>query len=68
MGGVIGLLIVMVVIATAVGAPLGYFIYKYTSKNTKPFGEAEEHGDSPSLVNDLAESAIHFVKTKLAKK
>ena len=68
MSGVIGLLIVMVVIATAVFAPLGYFIYKYTSKNTKPFGETEVHGDSPSFVNDLAETAIHFVKSKLAKK
>ncbi len=68
MSGVIGLLIIMVVIATAVFAPLGYFIYKYTSKNTKPFGETEVHGDSPSVVNDLAESVIHFVKSKLVKK
>jgi len=68
MGGVIGLLIIMVINATAVFAPLGYFIYKYTSKNTKPFGETEVHGDSPSLVNDLAETAIHFVKTRLGKK
>ena len=68
MSGVIGLLIIMVIIATAVFAPFGYFIYNYTSKNTKPFGETEVHGDSPSLVNDLAETAIHFVKTRLGKK
>ena len=68
MGGVIGLLIVMVVIATAVFAPLGYFIYKYTKKNGEPFGETEPHGDSHSFVNDLAETAIHFIKSRLGKK
>lgn len=68
MGGVIELLIVMVIIATAAFVPLGYFIYKYTQKNGEPFGNIEPHGDSPSLVNDLAETAIHFIKSKLAKK
>ena len=68
MGGIIELLIIMLIIATAAFAPLAYFIYKYTQKNGQPFGETEPHGDSPSLVNDLAETAIHFVKSKLGKK
>ena len=68
MGGVIELFLIMLVIATAAFVPLGYFIYKYTQKNGQPFGETEPHGDSPSFVNDLAETAIHFVKNKLAKK
>jgi hypothetical protein len=68
MGGVIELLLIMLVIATAAFVPLGYFIYKYTQKNGQPFGETEPHGDSPSFVNELAESAIHFVKSKFSKK
>ena len=67
MGGVIELFLVMLLIATAAFAPLGYFIYKYTKKNGRPFGETEPHGDSPSYVNELAEAAIHFIKNKLAK-
>jgi hypothetical protein len=68
MGGVTELFLIMLVIAAAAFAPLGYFIYKYTQKSGKPFGETEPHGDSPSFVNDLAESAIHFIKTKVAKR
>ena len=68
MGGVTELFLVMLIIAAAAFAPLGYFIYKYTQKNGKPFGETEPHGDSQSFVNDLAESAIHFVKSLIAKK
>jgi len=68
MGGVTELFIVMFVIAAAAFAPLAYFIYKFQQKNAKPFGETEPHGDSPSFINDLAETAIHFVKTRLAKK
>lgn len=68
MGGVTELFIIMLIIATAAFLPLGYFIYKYTQKNGEPFGNIEPHGDSPSLVNDLAETAIHFVKSKLGKK
>ncbi len=68
MGGVTELLVIMLIIATAAFAPLAYFIHKYTQKNGQPFGETEPHGDSPSLVNDLAETAIHFVKSKLGKK
>ncbi|MDD1606273.1 MAG: hypothetical protein LUO95_07645 [Methylococcaceae bacterium] len=68
MGGVTELFVIMLIIAAAAFAPLGYFIYKYTQKNAQPFGETEPHGDSPSLVNDLAETAIHFIKSKLGKK
>jgi hypothetical protein len=68
MGGIIELLVIMVIVATAAFAPLGYFIYKYTQKNGEPFGDTEPHGDSHSLVNDLAETAIHFVTSALGKK
>ena len=68
MGGVIELFLIMLVIATAAFVPLGYFIYIYTRKNGEPFGETEPHGDSHSFVNDLAETAIDFIKTRLAKK
>ena len=68
MGGVTELFLIMLIIAAAAFAPLGYFIYRYTQKNAKPFGETEPHGDSPSMINDLAETAIHFVRSKLAKK
>jgi len=46
-GDVVVLFIVMFVMASAVFAPLGYFIYKFQEKNAKPFGETEPHGDSP---------------------
>jgi hypothetical protein len=68
MGGIVELLVIMVIVATAAFAPLGYFIYKYTQKNGEPFGDTEPHGDSHSFVNDLAETAIHFVKSVLSKK
>ena len=68
MSGIIELLVIMLIIATAAFAPLAYFIHKYTQKNGQPFGETEPHGDSASLVNDLAETVIHFVKSKLGKK
>jgi hypothetical protein len=67
MGGVTELFLIMLIIAAAAFAPLGYFIYKYTQKNGKPFGETEPHGDSPSFVNEIAESAIYFVKNRMAK-
>lgn len=68
MGEVTVLFIVMFLIAAAAFAPLGYFIYKFQENNTKPFGETEPHGDSPSVINDFAESVIRFVKSQLAKK
>ncbi|MDO9106586.1 MAG: hypothetical protein Q7U57_16680 [Methylovulum sp.] len=68
MGDVTELFVVMFLVAAAAFAPLGYFIYRFTKNNAKPLGETEPHGDSPSFVNELAETAIHFVKSKLAKK
>ena len=67
MGDVTGLFLAMIVIGALAFAPLGYFIYKFTQKDGKPFGETEPHGDSPSLVNDLAENAIRFIKKQLKK-
>jgi hypothetical protein len=68
MGGVTELFLVMLLIAAFAFAPLGYFIYKFTQKNGKPFGETEPHGDSPSLINDVAETAIHYLKGLIGKK
>jgi len=68
MGGVIELFVIMLIVAAAAFAPLGYFIYKFTQKNAEPFGDIEPHGDSPSLVNDLAEKAINTIKGLIAKK
>jgi hypothetical protein len=67
MGDVTELFIAMILIGAAAFAPLGYFIYKFSQKDAKPFGDIEPHGDSPSLVNDLAEKVIAFVKKQLNK-
>jgi hypothetical protein len=67
MNDVAELFIAMILIGAAAFAPLGYFIYKFSQKDGKPFGDIEPHGDSPSLVNDLAEKAIAFVKKQLNK-
>jgi hypothetical protein len=67
MGEVTELFLVMIIIAAGAFAPLGYFIYKFTQKNGKPFGETEPHGDSPSMINEFAENMIHFFKGLLAK-
>lgn len=67
-GDLIQLVVAMLVIALVAFAPLGYFILKFTQENGKPFGETEPHGDSPSLVNDLAEKAIALAKGLMAKK
>lgn len=66
MGGIIELLVIMLIIATVAFAPLGYFIHKYTQKNAP--SDAKAHSDHSSFVNDLAENAIQFVKSKLSKK
>lgn len=68
MSGVIVLFLGMVVLAAFSFAPLGYFIYKFSQKNAKPFGEIEPHGDSPSLVNDFAEKTINLFKGLTGKK
>jgi hypothetical protein len=67
MGDVTELFIAMIFIGALAFAPLGYFIYKFTQKDGKPFGDIEPHGDSPSLVNDLAEKVIALVKKQLNK-
>jgi hypothetical protein len=68
MGGVTELFVVMILVAAFAFAPLGYFIYMFTKKGGKPFGEIEPHGDSPSAVNDFAEKAIKYVQGLVAKK
>lgn len=68
MSDVIELFIWMLIIGAAAFAPLGYFIYKFTQKNGKPFGEIEPHGDSPSVINDFAENIIGFIKKQLGNK
>lgn len=67
MGDVTELFLAMIVIGALAFAPLGYFIYKFTQKDGKPFGDIEPHGDSPSVVNDLAEKVIALIKGKLDK-
>ncbi len=67
MGDVTELFIWMFIIATVAFAPLGYFIYKFTQNDGKPFGETEPHGDSASIVNDIAEKTLGFVKKLLNK-
>jgi len=68
MGEVTELFVIMLIIATLAFLPLGYFIYKFQQNNSKPFGETEPHGDSPSFINELAETVIHAVKSRLQKK
>lgn len=67
-GDIIFLYVVMLIIAGLAFAPLGYFIYMYTMKSGEPFGETEPHGDSDSMVLDLAEQAINVVKGLISKK
>ncbi|NOT84879.1 MAG: hypothetical protein HOP02_08915 [Methylococcaceae bacterium] len=68
MGSVTLLFLIMFIIAGCAFAPLGYFIYKFTQENGKPFGETEPHGDSQSWVLDLAEKLIHKAKAVISKK
>ena len=67
MGSIIELGFWMLVIATVAFAPLGYFIYMYTSKNGEPFGDTEPHGDSESLVLVWAERLIEMAKARLSR-
>ena len=67
-GTIIEIGIVMWIIACLAFAPLGYFIYMYTMRSGEPFGETEPHGDSDSMVLDLAEKAINAVKGLISKK
>ncbi|MDD2760472.1 MAG: hypothetical protein PHH11_09295 [Methylomonas sp.] len=68
MGGVIELWFFMLVIACVAFAPLGYFIYMYTMKNGEPFGEIEPHGDSESMVLDMATKLVDKIKGIAGKK
>jgi len=68
MGGVVEMFFFMLVIAGLAFAPLGYFIYMYSMKSGEPFGETEPHGDSESLVLNMAEQAINKLKSLIAKK
>ncbi|MDO9167551.1 MAG: hypothetical protein Q7U18_00425 [Methylobacter sp.] len=68
MGEVTELWLIMLIVAAAAFAPLGYFIYKFTKVGDKPFGEIEPHGDSPSVVNDFAEKTIRLVQELFTKK
>ncbi|MDP1657849.1 MAG: hypothetical protein Q8L73_00675 [Methylotenera sp.] len=54
-GDLVELFVWMWIIATGAFAPLGYFIYKYTQKNTAPFGEIQPHGEA----NHTAETQPH---------
>jgi len=65
---VTGLFIVMLIAAALAFAPLGYFIYIYTAKDGEPFGDTEPHGDSESLVLNLAEKGVNALKNLIKKK
>jgi len=58
----------MWVVAIAAFAPLGYFIYMYTKKNGRPFGETEPHGDNNSVIANFADTVINYVKSLIGKK
>lgn len=68
MGGVIEIFLIMLVVAALAFAPLGYFIYMYTTKGGEPFGDTEPHGDSESKVLDIAEQLINTIKGFIGKK
>ncbi len=60
--------IFMWIVAVCAFAPLGYFIYIYSSKDANPFGDTEPHGDSESKVIDIAEMMINKIKVLISKK
>lgn len=62
MGSVIMIFVIMFIVAGFAFAPLGYFIYKFSQEDAKPFGDTEPHGDSESWVLNLAETVIHKIK------
>lgn len=64
----IGLIIVMLIVAGLIFAPLGYFIYIYTIKDGEPFGDTEHQGNRESKVLDLTEQVIYKIKELLTKK
>jgi len=68
MGELIEIWFFMLLIACLAFAPLGYFIYMYTMKNGEPFGDIEPHGDSESMVLNMAAKLIDKVKEVIGKK
>ena len=68
MGELIEIWFFMLLIACLAFAPLGYFIYMYTMKNGEPFGDTEPHGDSDSMVLNMAAKLIDKVKEVISKK
>ena len=68
MGELIEIWFFMLLIACLAFAPLGYFIYMYTMKNGEPFGDTEPHGDSDSMVLNMAAKLIDKVKEVIGKK
>ncbi len=67
-GDLFEIIFFMWLVAILAFAPLGYFIYMYTAKSGEPFGDTEPHGDSDSMVLNLAEKAIHKVQSLIGKK
>lgn len=67
-GGIIEIWFYMLILACFAFAPLAYFVYMYTMKNGEPFGNIEPHGDSESMVLDIAGNLIDKVKAFLQKK
>ena len=61
-GEVLEITFFMWLLALASFAPLGYFIYMYTTKNADPFGETEPHGDTESAISNLVDQAIALFK------
>jgi hypothetical protein len=67
-GDVIEVWVYMLLLACFSFAPLAYFVYMYTMKHGEPFGNIEPHGDSESMVLDIAGNLIDKVKGFVVKK
>ena len=66
MGTVIEISVFMLIAASVAFAPLAYFIYIYTKKGESPFDHFEQNEEHPhSIIDELAEKAIHTVQDKL---
>ena len=66
MGDILWIAFLMLIVAAAAFAPLGYFIYMYTMKNGEPFGDIEPHGDSESPLLNAVDKVINSIKGKVA--
>ncbi len=66
MGTVIEISVFMLIAASIAFAPLAYFIYIYTKKGESPFDQFEHNEEHPhSIIDELADKAIHTVQDKL---